>query len=46
MRGYSALEISAVSGHRDLRMLMRYSHYAPEQRVRSTYVHTPEAPAS
>jgi len=46
MQGYSALEISAASGHRDLRMLMRYSHYAPEQRVRSTYVHTPEAPAS
>jgi integrase len=29
MEGYSALEISAASGHRDLKMLMRYSHYAP-----------------
>lgn len=30
MEGYSALEISAASGHRDLKMLMRYSHYAPK----------------
>ena len=25
--GMNALEISAASGHKDLRMLMRYSHY-------------------
>ena len=25
--GMNALEISACSGHRDLKMLMRYSHY-------------------
>ena len=25
--GMSALQISATSGHKDLRMLMRYSHY-------------------
>ena len=31
MQGYSALEISAASGHKDLKMLMRYSHYAPRQ---------------
>ena len=29
MDGYSALEISAASGHKDLKMLMRYSHYSP-----------------
>ena len=29
MEGYSALEISAASGHSDLKMLMRYSHYSP-----------------
>ena len=25
--GMNALEISACSGHRDIKMLMRYSHY-------------------
>jgi len=30
MEGYSALEISAASGHNDLKMLMRYSHYSPK----------------
>lgn len=25
--GMNALQISAISGHKDLRMLMRYSHY-------------------
>jgi len=34
MEGYSALEISAASGHSDLRMLMRYSHYSPQTRNR------------
>lgn len=34
MEGFSALEISAASGHRDLKMLMRYSHYAPKPRYR------------
>lgn len=29
MEGYSALEISAASGHNDLKMLMRYSHFSP-----------------
>ena len=29
MEGYSALEISAASGHSDLKMLMRYSHFSP-----------------
>ena len=27
--GMNALEISATSGHRDLKMLMRYSHFSP-----------------
>ena len=26
--GMNALEISACSGHKDIRMLMRYSHYS------------------
>ena len=30
--GMNALEISAASGHKDLRMLMRYSHYQPGHR--------------
>jgi len=30
MEGFSALEISAASGHSDLKMLMRYSHYSPK----------------
>ena len=30
MQGFSALEISAASGHSDLKMLMRYSHYSPK----------------
>ena len=30
--GMNALEISAASGHKDLRMLMRYSHYQPVRR--------------
>ena len=29
--GMNAIEISAVSGHKDLRMLMRYSHYLPSK---------------
>jgi len=30
--GMNALEISEASGHKDLRMLMRYSHYQPRHR--------------
>ena len=29
--GMNAIEISACSGHKDLRMLMRYSHYLPNK---------------
>jgi len=36
MEGYSALEISAASGHSDLKMLMRYNHYAPNSRKQLT----------
>jgi len=38
MEGYSALEISAASGHSDLKMLMRYSHYSPQSRNRKELV--------
>jgi integrase len=34
MEGFSALEVSAASGHNDLKMLMRYSHYSPKSSSR------------